>query len=104
MNLAGTNNFKVFNEAFSNAQTDAEYNADTARINGLSAGMANLNLHNKLFRQVSVMTAAIGQFIANKGNNASDTDIVALTQAFESSVQGINQIGVDPFITSMLGQ
>lgn len=102
--MAGTNNFRVFNEGFQNAKSDAEYAADAARLNGLSAGMASLTLHNKLFRQVSVMAAAIGQFIADQGNNASDTDVEALTQAFEESVQGINPIGVDPFITSMLGQ
>jgi hypothetical protein len=62
-------------------------------------------MHNKLFRQVSVMAAAIGQFVANQGYNASDTDLTALTGAVTNAVKSANtEYGLDPFILQMLAQ
>lgn len=86
--MAGSNNFKVFDENKNNVQADAEYAADTQRQNGVIPGLAKSNLHNKLYRQVSIMSAAIGEFIKNLGLAASDADFTALvsviTNAFAS--------------------
>ena len=84
--MAGSSNFKVFNESLSNAQSDADYLSETQRTGGLTNGIAKTAMHNKLFRQVSIMAAAIGKFISDKGNVASDEDVEALTSAFADSV------------------
>jgi len=84
--MSGSTNFKVFNEEFLNAQDDATYNADLSRVNGVSSGIASVLMHNKLFRQLSIMAAAIGQFISEQGNIASDEDLESLVSAFSASV------------------
>jgi len=64
--MAGSN-FLEFNPTLANAQTDVEYTADASRTGGLSDGIADTEMHNKLFRQVSVMVAALGAFIEDEG-------------------------------------
>jgi len=83
--MAGSSSFLVFNQNLLNAQDDTSYLADTSRVNGLSAGIASIFLHNKLFRQVSIMVAALGQFIADQGNVASDEDLASLVSSISSS-------------------
>lgn len=84
--MAGSSNFVVFNPPLNNAETDTEYAADTVVTNGLVAGLATSVMHNKLFHQVSIMAAAIGNFIVNMGGTASDADVSALTTAFTDAV------------------
>jgi hypothetical protein len=84
--LAGSNNFVVFNEDFANAESDATYLANTSRLNGLTTGIASTVMHNKLFRQLSTMTAAIGEFIKSQGSAASDVDLTALTDALTDAL------------------
>lgn len=99
--MAGSSNFKVFNESFAGAQSDADYLVETQRTGGLSAGLAKMAVHNKLFRQVSIMAAAIGAFIAGQGNTASDADLTALTSALTNSVVavGVNNKSVQAIKT-----
>jgi hypothetical protein len=87
-----TNNFKVFNENFSNVQSDAVYLADAQRLGGVVPGVAPSALHNKMYRQATIMAAALGQVIANRGYNASDADLAALVTALSSAFS--------PFATS----
>lgn len=90
--MAGSSNFKVFNENALNMETDATYTSDTARQNGVTAGVASSSLHNKLYRQVSIMATAIGQFIANTNNNASDTNVATLVSAMTAAIASKNDL------------
>ena len=73
-----TNNFLVFDEQAGNIQTDLEYQSATQRISGVIPGLAEPELHNKLYRQVSIMAAAIGKVLAEANYNASDADLNTL--------------------------
>jgi hypothetical protein len=90
--LAGTNNFQEFNPTLANAETDAQYLADTARLNGFVPGISSVSLFNKVFRQGSVMSAAIGQFIANQGFNASDADLTTLAGAVTNAIKAVSSV------------
>ena len=88
--MANTN-FKVFNEANTEANTynDSEYTNATQRLNGVIPGMAISRMHNKMFRQWSVMAAAIGQYIASSGYNCVDNDLAGIVDAL-GKVTGVN--------------
>lgn len=81
-----TNNFIEFDTAKTDIQTDAEYAADSQRVNGVATGMARTAFHNKLFRQLSVMVAAIGQVIADLGTSVSDTSVSTLVTSFKNTI------------------
>jgi hypothetical protein len=76
-----TNNFIEFNVNKTNMESDAEYTADTQRAGGVLPGIANSRMHNKLFRQTSVMTAAFAAAIQSKGIDVSDADLTTLIAA-----------------------
>jgi hypothetical protein len=90
--LAGTNNFLVFDQNNTNIETDTNYNNDTARLNGVGTGIASSLTHNKLYRQVSIMTAALAQFLANCNNNASDADVNALITSITKTLASKNDL------------
>lgn len=87
--MANTN-FKIFAESASDTMTDSEYSADPQRIGGVEPGLAKSNLHNKLYRQATIMAAAIAQVMAERGFDAMDNDynglVAGLRQAFVYSV------------------
>lgn len=87
--MANTN-FKIFAESASDTMTDSEYSADPQRIGGVEPGLAKSNLHNKLYRQATIMAAAIAQVMAERGFDAMDDDynglVAGLKQAFVYSV------------------
>lgn len=86
--MPGSHNFQVFNPTnTANTDTDADYLAQTQRSGGLVAGIAITTMHNKLYRQVSVMVTALAQFMANQGQVVSDSDVNALTTAVTNSFQ-----------------
>jgi len=84
--LFGSSNFLVFNESLLNVQDDPTYTADTTRISGLNNGIASTVLHNKLFRQVSIMAAALGELISTQGRIASDANLNLLSQELQKSI------------------
>lgn len=84
--MAGTNNFLTFNPSLTNSESDSTYAADAAVTGGLGTGMATSAMHNKLFHQVSIMSKALANVIAAAGNNASDVDETALTNALLASI------------------
>ncbi len=90
-----TSNFKVFAEgvADSNIESDNEYETDTQRVSGVVPGIAMPKMHNKLYKQSTIMAAAIAQVITQAGMDALDSDYSALVanlrQAFAGSVNGI---------------
>ncbi len=65
--MAGSTNFKQWNPALANIQSDAAYEADTMRSGGAIDGVYEPELHNKFAYQVSAMVAAIAQSLAAKG-------------------------------------
>lgn len=85
-------NFKVFAESVDaeNIISDDEYSVDGQRIKGVVPGIASANLHNKLYKQATVMAAAIAQVMVERGFNAMDNDynglVAALRGAFAYSV------------------
>ena len=84
--MSGSSNFLVFDENALSMKSDADYSADGTRINGVSAGMASVELHNKLYRQVSVMVAALAQWMADQGQVVSDSDLAALTTVVANTI------------------
>ena len=86
--MSGSHNFKVFNPTnVVGTDSDEVYLNQPQRLNGLAPGIANTAMHNKLFRQMSVMAAAIAQFMADQGQVINDSDVNALTTAVTNSFQ-----------------
>ena len=88
-------NFKVFAESVSsdNVMTDASYETDTQRVSGVVPGIADPLLHNKLYKQSTIMSAALAQVVAQAGYDAMDNDytglVANLRQTFAGSVNGV---------------
>lgn len=78
-----THNFQIFDESMTDTMTDIDYQSDTQRTNGVIPGVADPLLHNKLYRQCSVMAYAIAQTIVARGYNANDSDPVSLANAIQ---------------------
>lgn len=76
--MAGSTNFKVFNQNLTNMMDDANYNTSNYRLNGAVSGLAPSNIHNKLYYQVSTMVAALAQSLANKGYDVLDNNYANL--------------------------
>lgn len=87
-----TNNFLIFDESLTAIDTDQEYLAESQRLNGVTPGLASPKMHNKLYRQCSVMAYAIANVLAARGFNADDSDpaglVNAIQRAFAFSVNG----------------
>lgn len=77
-----TNDFLPFGSAVgANVSTQAEYAALAARANGFTAGTAVSKQLNKAWRQSSVMSATLAQFIADQsGNDVLDDGNLATIQ------------------------
>lgn len=83
-----SSNFKVFAEAVAalNVVSDAEYATDTQRINGVVPGIASAALHNKLYKQATIMAAALAQVLVEQGQDALDSDYAALVASLKKSL------------------
>ena len=84
--MAGTNNFVPFNANKLNMMNDANYLASNWRLNGNQAGIAPVDVYNKLFYQTSVFTAAYTQAMADLGYNVSDSSLATLTTALKNNM------------------
>lgn len=78
-----THNFQIFDESMTDVMTDLDYQSDSQRTNGVIPGVADPLLHNKLYRQCSVMAYAIAQVISARGYNADDSNPAALANAIQ---------------------
>ena len=77
--MSGTTNFLQFNPSQANQETDAAYLADATRTGGALDGNGWPDVSaNKTLYQVSTMTAALAQMLANKGFSVSDANYSAL--------------------------
>lgn len=97
-----TNNFLVFNEDNSNVLTNEQYATDTQRVSGVTPGKAKSTLHNKLYRQVSIMVSAIGQVITNSGLDANDSNFANLVSAIQSVFKDAVNISFNKTIKNKL--
>jgi len=79
----GSNNFLEWNPNANNQENNTNYVGDSQRANGApNSGGGTLFpslTGNKLFRQASLMVAALGQMLANKGYTISDGDATGFT-------------------------
>lgn len=81
-----TNDFKVFDENQTNIMSDDEYALHTQRANGVQAGVASSQLHNKLYLQASIMVKAMADFIVSQGFDATDKDAASLAQNLQAAL------------------
>lgn len=86
------NDFLVFDESQTNSLTQSEYETDGQRIGGVISGLARSDLHNKALHQLSIMVAALGQVIADSGKDASDQDVILLTDQLKGLISGNESI------------
>lgn len=81
--MASTN-FKIFNESGS-AMSDADYGINTQRQNGVVPGIAEPALHNKLYKQATMMGAAIALVMVEDGKNARDDNFQELKNSVKDT-------------------
>lgn len=96
------NEFLTFGTAANaNVLPNADYQALPARSSGFGSGVAKSEQLNKVWRQSSVMTSAMAQYIADStGNDVLDNgDMAALSDGLSSALSG-RLIGVKVFTTS----
>lgn len=105
--MSGSTNFLVFNPADTEkTDSDADYAAETQRTGGLQGGIAKTAMHNKFYRQMSVMVAAFAQAMANQGQTVSDADVNALVTVIANSFmqRGAISLGVGVDASSYVWQ
>lgn len=68
-------NIKVFDEGYRNIMSDDDYNLSLQRTRGVTPGIADPLMHNKLYRQVSIMSTALAQYIVDQNYDCLDTDL-----------------------------
>ncbi|SJZ58399.1 hypothetical protein SAMN05660900_00842, partial [Megasphaera cerevisiae DSM 20462] len=92
--MANESNFLIFNTDNSSTYTysDSEYSSESQRTIGVQTGQAKSRLHNKMFRQWSVMAYMLGQLIANSGHDAEDSDPDGLLAGFKAAIAGNSNI------------
>lgn len=80
-------NIQVFNAGYQNIMDDDNYNVNVQRTRGVTAGIADPLLHNKLYRQTSIMAKALADYIVSQGQDCLDTDLNAITNAFTKALE-----------------
>ncbi|HFD7736326.1 TPA: hypothetical protein ACF54C_000027 [Serratia marcescens] len=96
------NEFLTFGTAANaNVLSNADYQALPSRTSGFGSGVAKSEQLNKVWRQSSVMTSAMAQYIADStGNDVLDNgDMAALNDGLSSALSG-RLIGVKVFTSS----
>lgn len=90
--MAGSSNFLIFDESKTNVMSDADYQSASQRQNGVLPGVADPALHNKIYRQASIMAYAIAAVMAERGETVNDANpsgiVSAVRRAFAYSVNG----------------
>lgn len=93
-----SSNFKVFAEGVSakDIQSDSVYEIDTQRVTGVVPGVADPKMHNKLYKQATVMVAALAQVIVQAGFDARDDDYSGLVDGIRKTFVGsVNNVKPD---------
>lgn len=86
------NNFLVFDEQAKTIMSDANYKIATQRLGGVTPGIADPTLHNKLYRQASIMATAVAQMVANNSYDATDEDVDTLAQNIQNAILNIIKV------------
>ena len=81
-----SNNFKQFDESKNLMMNDTDYSSNTQRQNGVTPGIAEPKLHNKLYYQVSTMAKAFGDYIVEKGYKSNDSNVKELTTSINNAI------------------
>ena len=81
-----SNNFKQFDESKNLMMNDTDYSSNTQRQNGVTPGIAEPKLHNKLYYQVSTMAKAFGDYIVEKGYESNDSNVKELTTSINNAI------------------
>ena len=89
------NNFKVFNEAKDNIMSDSEYNLHSQRRSGVTSGIASSALHNKLYRQTSLVAKAVADFVASQGLDATDNDDRLFSANLDTALKKITKVPLE---------
>lgn len=85
--MAAENNFLVFDENMENMLEQDLYKEDTDRVNGFKIGLARSNVNNKALFQTTKMCSALGEFIKENGQTASDAmSVEELKNALKSAL------------------
>jgi lysophospholipase L1-like esterase len=85
--MAGTNKFIQWDQNGTNMYSDTIYATQTAINDGVSVGeIADPDLHNKLFYQMSTMCAAWGQAFADLGYTVNDSSLTSLTTILKNTI------------------
>ncbi len=87
-----TNNFLPWGDNAGNIMDGADYEASTQRTDGVELGLADPALHNRLYRQVTLMAAALGQVIADNGLDATDSNMAGLVSAIKQVFLAVTPI------------
>lgn len=95
-------NIKIFNETSQNMSTDSEYDTDVQRRNGVVPGIAKSEIHNKLFRQFSVMGYSIAKFMVDNGYDCFDYDPNQISINLAQAIINVAKVGTNPFNFSWL--
>ena len=87
-----TTNFLEFDANKTNIMADVDYANSTYRSGGAVSGTAPSDIHNKLYRQCSVMVSAIAQVMSDLGYTVSDSNRADLVTVMADmlTVQGGN--------------
>lgn len=89
------NNFKVFNEAKNNIMSDSEYNLHSQRRSGVTSGIASSALHNKLYRQTSLVAKAVADFVASQELDATDNDDSLFSMNLDKALKKITKVPLE---------
>src|ERR1700755_1262226 len=77
-------NFLIFDQNAQNLLSDADYNANGQRINGVVNGLAQPALQNKGQYQWSTMVAAIAQALSDAGETVTDSNFPGLVTSINT--------------------
>ena len=80
--------------------SDTDYANHTQRSNGVQSGVASSALHNKLYRQVSMMSKALADFIASQAFDAKDEDSQLLSQNLQKALTKFAKTPLDDHNTN----
>ena len=89
------NNFKVFNESKTNIMNDTDYGTHIQRKNGVVSGVAISGLHNKLYRQTSIVAKAVADFIASQELDATDNDSALFSTNLIKALEKVTKVPLD---------
>lgn len=82
--MAGSSNFVTFDVNQENLMSDTDYNSSEWRLNGVKQGIAPIDVHNKLYHQVSIFCAAFARQMADKGYTLDDSSYDDLITTFSN--------------------